>query len=155
MDSNMLETPKINVIDARPEMLDPLCALFPKRDFQELARFLQQAQSGICNFLVAFKESNPLGYCLIYWQSEFPDFSKENTPEIVDLIIAKTERHKGYGHSLLLKIEQCAKEHGAQKVGLCVKKNNDAAYHLYKKAGYKIIHEDENGNLMMEKNLLS
>lgn len=151
----MMKTPKFTVIDATPDLLDPLVKTLPMRNFQGLARFLQQSNRNECDFLIATSDNHPVGYCLVYWASEFPKFNAENIPEIVDLIISENYRRQGVASAILDEIEQRLINHSHTKVGLTVHIDNTNAYALYKKKGYAVIDKVKNTNLILLKNLLT
>lgn len=142
------------ITDAKEDMLDPLCDAFPTRSFQEFARFLQQSNSGICDFIIALNHDRPVGSCLVYWHSEFPLFVKENIPEIVDLIVSEQHRRQGVASNILDEIEIRLINKKIKKAGLAVSPDNKGAQTLYKKRGYYKIQNNQNSNLMLVKNLL-
>jgi ribosomal protein S18 acetylase RimI-like enzyme len=56
---------------------------------------------------------------------------------IYDIAIDEEHRGKGYGRALLNGLEQVAREHGLESIGLNVFAGNDYARRLYERAGYK------------------
>lgn len=57
---------------------------------------------------------------------------------IYHIFIDETQRGKGYGKQALLHMEPIVKELGAKSIGLNVFGDNERAFNLYKKLGYKI-----------------
>ena len=55
---------------------------------------------------------------------------------IHDIAIDEEHRGKGYGRALLNGLEQVAREHGFDSIGLNVFAGNDYARRLYERAGY-------------------
>ncbi|GGC92327.1 GNAT family N-acetyltransferase [Enterococcus wangshanyuanii] len=55
---------------------------------------------------------------------------------IYDFMIDEKYRGQGYGKRALSTIDEWAREHGLQEIGLHVFAHNESAYHLYKKMGY-------------------
>ncbi len=159
MDRMIMKTAKITLEDATPDALEPLCLNFPTRKFQELARHLQKANNNECAFIIANYDQNPMGYCTVYWDSDFPIFKSKNIPEIVGLIVAENHRGHGIASKILKEIENRLIQKGYQKVGLMVLKSNKKARRLYKKFNYqKISHteipEINDTNLVLSKDLL-
>lgn len=155
-----MKTEKITIISGNQDMIADLTAVFPKRDFQAFARYLQQAQRDECAFLVALDDGQPAGYCLVYWQSEFIDFSKQNIPEIVDLVVAQDYRRQGIGQQILQEIERYVLKKSPHKVGLMVLESNIEAKSLYQKSGYLEISRQDvpslnDTNLMLIKDLVT
>jgi len=56
---------------------------------------------------------------------------------IYDISIDEEHRGKGYGRALLNGLEQVAREHGLESIGLNVFAGNDYARRLYERAGYE------------------
>jgi ribosomal protein S18 acetylase RimI-like enzyme len=153
MDTVMMKIPKIIIKKATPEVLVPLANALETRSFQDLARYLQQAQRGECLFLTASINSQPIGSCLVYWQSSFPGFQACDAPEIVDLIVARDNRRMGYATHILSNIEQRILDKGHNHAGLAVAHDNKPARDLYLNNGY-ILQENREETLMLLKGLI-
>ncbi len=153
----MTKTPNLSIQAASPDILNALAGRFPSRNFQDLARYLQQALREECLFFVGVKTLIPIGYCLVYWQSKFPRFREEQIPEIVDLLVVEELRRQGYGSALLEYIEHYLCYNNHKRVGLSVSISNIQARSLYEGRGYITLnlHPDDPSTLIMVKNLLS
>jgi [ribosomal protein S18]-alanine N-acetyltransferase len=64
--------------------------------------------------------------------------------EIIDLEITTAYRRQGFGCLLLQELIRVAKQQGAQKIFLEVRRSNQAAINLYQKMGFKIINIRKN-----------
>jgi ribosomal protein S18 acetylase RimI-like enzyme len=78
------------------------------------------------------EEVGPVGYAWLAVKG--PDVS---CAWIHDIAIDEEHRGKGYGRALLNGLEQVAREHGLESIGLNVFAGNDYARRLYERAGYK------------------
>ncbi len=73
----------------------------------------------------------PVGYA---WLAlEGPDVS---CAWVYDISIDEEQRGKGYGRALLNGLEQVAREHGVESIGLNVFAGNEYARRLYERAGF-------------------
>lgn len=83
-------------------------------------------------------ENIPVGYGTLLLQSFYLFFKQAHIPEINDIRISPEYRNKGFGSSLIKKLEQIARELGYQTVGLGVGLYSDygSAQKLYVKLGY-------------------
>ena len=71
----------------------------------------------------------------------------DQTPSLA-ISLYPEERNKGYGSRLLEEMLKLLKDEGYQKVSLSVQKEN-YAYKMYKKAGFKIIEENDQEYIMI------
>jgi ribosomal protein S18 acetylase RimI-like enzyme len=74
----------------------------------------------------------PVGYAWLALKG--PDVS---CAWIYDIAIDEEHRGKGYGRALLNGLEQVAREHGMESIGLNVFAGNDYARRLYERAGFE------------------
>ncbi|MBN9542457.1 MAG: GNAT family N-acetyltransferase [Alphaproteobacteria bacterium] len=106
----------------------------PKQTFSNY--FLEQ-RNGLRHAWVAYFNHDFAGYITLNLRSQYPDFIKNNIPEIQDLNVLPPFRNKGIGNILLEKAENKAKDYN-KIVGLGVGLYIDygAAQKIYIKRGY-------------------
>lgn len=80
------------------------------------------------------------------WFGRIPDF-KEDESLLLDIMIKKSERGKGYGKYLLCETQRILKSYGYKKIILNVMDRNPAK-HLYESLGYKVIQSEEDHKIM-------
>lgn len=74
----------------------------------------------------------------------------ESRAFIADILIFEDFRSKGYGRQTLLLLENEAKEKGVNMIALHVFKFNTIAFSLYSSLGYKVVHEESSGSVMVK-----
>ena len=79
-----------------------------------------------------------IGLGTLKLKSDYPNFSKNNIPEINDILVAPEFRKQGVGKSIVESFENSAREHSFTQIGLAVGLYADygAAQRLYIKMGY-------------------
>lgn len=87
---------------------------------------------------LAIVEDNIAGYVTIKWYSAYVPFQKENIPEISDLNVLPSYRHRGIGSKLLNTAEKYAHHYKHHQVGIGMGLYTDYgnAQRLYIKRGY-------------------
>ena len=91
-----------------------------------------RSTDGMFIVMAEAEDVGPVGYAWLALKS--PDVS---CAWIYDIAIDEEQRGKGYGRALLNGLEQVAREHGLESIGLNVFASNDYARRLYERAGYE------------------
>ncbi len=104
----------------------------PRRGADPLPASRRQGHSWDVHRIADAEEIGPVGYA---WLAlEGPNAS---SAWIYDIAIDEEHRGKGYGRALLNGLEQVAREHGHESIGLNVSAGNDYARRLYERAGFQ------------------
>jgi ribosomal protein S18 acetylase RimI-like enzyme len=91
-----------------------------------------KSTDGMFIVMAEVDEIGPVGYAWLALKR--PDVS---SAWIYEIAIDEEHRGKGYGRALLNGLEQFAREHCLESIGLNVFAGNDYAQRLYERAGYK------------------
>lgn len=91
-----------------------------------------KSTDGMFIVMAEIEELGPVGYAWLALKR--PEVA---TAWIYDIAIDEEHRGKGYGRALLNGLEQVAREHDLESIGLNVFAGNDYARRLYERAGYK------------------
>ncbi len=109
-------------------------------DIARYVRYMQDVQRDERFVLLALDDKTDcvVGYITLLWSSEYPPFTRSETPEIVDFIILPEWRGKSIGKQLLAAAQEEAKERGKTHIGLGVGLGKDygAAQRLYGSYGF-------------------
>lgn len=113
-----------------------------KNDFKNLLPDGKQTKD---NFLyrIENKTQEDVGILWYIKQSESRAF-------IADILIFEEFQSKGYGRQTLLLLEKEAKQKGISMIALHVFKFNTIAFSLYSSLGYKVVHEEPSGSVMVK-----
>lgn len=113
-----------------------------KNDFKNL---LPDGKHTKDNFLyrIENKTQEDVGILWYIKQSEIRAF-------IADILIFEEFQSKGYGRQTLLLLEKEAKQKGISMIALHVFKFNTIAFSLYSSLGYKVVHEEPSGSVMVK-----
>ncbi len=84
------------------------------------------------------------GYATLNYTPKYALYKRLNIPEIQDVYIAPEYRRQGYANQLIDHCEQCAREKGAEQVGISVSVSPEfgIAQQIYIARGYNV---DGNG----------
>jgi GNAT superfamily N-acetyltransferase len=130
---------EISVADAKPADIVRLTDAF--RDWPKPAalfeHYVEQRHDGRIDLLVARRDENPVGYCLIVWDSAYPPFAEAGIPEISDLNVLPAHRGTGLGRLLLGEAEKRITTRAAAaglRVGLYA--DYGIAQQMYARRGY-------------------
>ncbi|MBH0161526.1 MULTISPECIES: GNAT family N-acetyltransferase [Fictibacillus] len=85
-------------------------------------------------YLYKIKDSKTNEKVGILWYGLIPEI---NQAYVYHIFIDELYRRKGYGKGTLEKLQSMLKQSGIDSIGLSVFGENEAAYQLYKKLGYK------------------
>lgn len=77
-------------------------------------------------------------------------FIEERRVFIASIQVARAYQHRGYGASMIRRIEAIASRFNAERVELWVQSNNEEAIGFYEHMGYRIVARQRN-NLLMRK----
>jgi len=100
----------------------------PLKEQESLASILRNIPSRKC-FAVLLKENRVVSCGLGVLETQYIG--------LFEIITAKTEQRKGYGKELILNILDWAKQNDAKTAYLQVVINNESAFNLYSKLGFK------------------
>src|SRR5262245_44173947 len=100
--------------------------------------YLAEQLKGNRTVFIAKKDNKFRGYITIKWSSTYPEFFKNNIPEIADLNVLPDCRSQGIGTKLIKQCENAAIEKGYSTIGIGVGLTADYgnAQKLYVKLGY-------------------
>lgn len=80
-----------------------------------------------------YEENQMVGLVMLHDIEEEP-----SCYHLCEFLIDRAHQGKGYGQKVLIQVlQQCQKEKRFSHVEVCVKKENDAAIHVYEKAGFR------------------
>ncbi|MBN9334594.1 GNAT family N-acetyltransferase [Devosia sp.] len=110
-----------------------------KNDPTGWVNILSQHNAGARLVLVASEAGAPVGYGSLVWRSGYPPFADAGTPELHDLVTARSHRHQGVGTTLIASLAKSARNRGHTTIGLGVGLYADygPAQRLYAALGYQ------------------
>ena len=100
-------------------------------------RYVSEQESGRRNVLLAFHDGKFAGYLTVDWQSLYPPFRRDQTPEVTDFNVLPQFRRRGIGSRLMDEAERRIYERSTVagiRVGLY--SDYGAAQRLYVLRGY-------------------
>jgi ribosomal protein S18 acetylase RimI-like enzyme len=98
-------------------------------------------------FWLMYVDQFPAGYGFVRgWFDNWTD-------KVLGVVVEPEERNKGYGEMLCRLLEFVTKQRGISKLRLHVNKENIIAYKMYEKLGYRESGTQENGEIIMVKEL--
>lgn len=100
--------------------------------------YLADAAQGRSVVLLAFRGRHAVGYGTLLWQSDYSPFREAGTPEINNLVVARSARGGGIAAAMIGRFEYLAASAGRSAIGLGVGLYADygAAQRLYVRLGY-------------------
>lgn len=100
-------------------------------------RYLKEQTAGKRVVLVAFYNGKFAGYVTIVWQSKYPNFKKNNIPEIVDLNVLPEYQRQKIGTRLIDEAEKIiVKKSKVAGIGVGLAPDYRFAQKMYVKSGY-------------------
>ena len=93
--------------------------------------FLRSLRSPTITVLTALEGDRPVGYVLVHRRRG------SSTARLASIAVSGAATGKGLGRRLLEAAERTALSHGAQRLRLEVRPDNEAARLLYERAGYR------------------
>ncbi|MBP3888651.1 MAG: GNAT family N-acetyltransferase [Cellulosilyticum sp.] len=100
--------------------------------------YLEETNSGQCQYVVIYTMGQLAGYAKIDWKSEYEDFEEEGIPEIKGIHVLEDFRHKGLGRHLMNKIEEKVKHRSDYcAVGVGLAEPYASAQKLLAERGYE------------------
>lgn len=127
----ILETKDINII------VNAFANFKWNKPYKIFEEYLKEQEKGERIVWLAYVNSNFAGYITLKFKSEYLNFYRNNTPEIMDLNVLPPFRNQGTG-SFLLDIAESAAKEKSDVVGIRVGLYQDygSAQRLYVKRGY-------------------
>ena len=135
----------IRVARLLAEELGRLQAGLPAWNSKEYARRLAAQERGELVQVVAWSEERPVGKAMVLFPG-YDEYSesaeREGCGEIRDVGVADLARRRGVATALIGMMEDAAREHGMDRVGLTVAQGEEdaPARALYEKLGYVTAH---------------
>lgn len=101
-------------------------------------KYLYEQNTGVRSIILAKVNEKFVGYVTLKWESDYPEFSVNNIPEISDLNVLSVMQKNGIGTMLIEACENMARERQYAKIGLGVGLTADYgnAQRLYCHLGY-------------------
>jgi GNAT superfamily N-acetyltransferase len=100
-------------------------------------KYLSEQEAGARVVLVAFLNGEFAGYVTLVWRSDYPAFSQENIPEIVDFNVLPKFRRQGLGAKLMDEAERrVAEVSPLVGIGVGLTADYGSAQRMYVKRGY-------------------
>nr|WP_246220914.1 GNAT family N-acetyltransferase [Phytoactinopolyspora mesophila] len=105
-----------------------------RAQFLEYADMVRSAKRDV---IVAWSNSDPIGYLTIAWDSPYPPFAAASIPEIVDFNVLARHRRRGAGSTLMDEAEdRIARRSDHAGIGVGLYSDYGSAQRMYVKRGY-------------------
>lgn len=107
------------------------------KPIEQYQNYVRRNETGEIYTLVAFYNDSFAGYGNIFYNSTYPDFNKNNIPEIVDLNTLIKFRNQKVATTIMDELERIVfKNHTTVGIGVGLVKDYGPAQRMYVKRGY-------------------